>query len=132
MAKILVVDDDPDILKLVVRRLQHADHRAQGASNAAEACAFVDAKGPPDLVVLDVDMPEVDGLQLLGILREQTGLAELPAIFLSSRVRPEDIDAGRALDAIYLTKPYVATALLSKIDAIIKAKEKRTPTDQEW
>lgn len=133
MAKILVVDDAPDLVDLVVRRLQNAGHRAQGANNAAAACAFVGDNGAPDLVVLDVTMPDVDGLELLGLLREQTGQADLPAIFLSGRVQPEDIAAGQALGATYLTKPYVGTALLGKVDAILAAQEaKRRPVDQKW
>ena len=133
MAKILVVDDSPDILNLVVRRLQRAGHKAQGAGNAAEACAFVGNNGTPDLVVLDVTMPDVDGFELLGLLREQTGVDDLPAIFLSARVEPEDIATGLALDAVYLTKPYVGSALLSKVDAILEAQEsKRSPVDQAW
>ena len=132
MAKILVVDDAPDILNLVVRRLQRAGHKAKGASDATEARSFIGDNGAPDLVVLDVTMPDVDGFELLGLLREQTGVDDLPAIFLSARVEPEDIATGLALDAVYLTKPYIATALLSKIDAILKAKENRKPVDQEW
>ena len=133
MAKILVVDDAPDIVTLVVRRLQRAGHRAQGANNAAEACAFVSDKGAPDLVVLDVTMPDVDGLELLGLLRQQTGIDDLPAIFLSGRVEPEDIAAGHALDAVYLTKPYVGSALLRKVDTILEAQEaKRRSVDQAW
>lgn len=133
MAKILVVDEAPDILNLVVRRLQRAGHKAKGASNAAEACAFVGDNGAPDLVVLDVTMPDVDGFELLKLLREQTAVDDLPAIFLSARVEPEDIAAGLALDAVYLTKPYVGSALLSKVDSILEAQEsKRHPVDQAW
>lgn len=133
MAKILVVDDAPDIVNLVVRRLQRSGHRAQGANNAAEACAFVADKGAPDLVVLDVTMPDVDGFELLGLLREQTKIADLPAIFLSGRVESEDIAAGQALGAVYLTKPYVGSALLRKVDEILEAQEaKRQALDQAW
>jgi DNA-binding response OmpR family regulator len=132
VARILVVDDDPDVVRLVVRRLQHADHKAHGVHNAADATAFVAEKGTPDIVVLDVDMPEIDGLELLTRLREQTGSAELPAIFLSGRMRPDDIAAGRHLGAVYLTKPFVANALLGAIDGIIEAEQRRTVAPDEW
>lgn len=132
VARILVVDDDPDVVKLVVRRLQHADHKAHGVHNAADASAFVAERGTPDIVVLDVDMPEIDGLELLAQLREQTGSPELPAIFLSGRMRPDDIAAGRDLGAIYLTKPFVANALLGAIDGIIEAEQRRTVAPDEW
>jgi len=131
-AQILVVDDDPDAVQLVVRRLQHASHKAHGVLNAADACAFVAEKGTPDIVVLDVDMPDMDGLALLTLLREQTGAPELPAIFLSGRMRPDDITAGQRLGAIYLTKPFVGTALIKAIDGIIEAAQRRTVAPNEW
>ena len=132
MARILVVDDDADIVKLVVRRLQHANHRVHGAHNAAEALAIVEEKGAPEILILDVEMPEVGGLELLGQLRALSGEVALPAIFLSGRMRPEDIEAGRKLGAVYLTKPFVANALLSAIDAIIEAKQRREAPAEEW
>lgn len=119
VAKILVVEDDPDVRALVVRRLQSAGHRVHGALDATDATAAISERGAPDVVVLDVTMPGIGGLQLLGRVREQTGQAELPAVFLSGRVAPEDIAAGRALGAVYLTKPFVGSALLGAIDAIL-------------
>ena len=118
MARILVVEDDPDIRRLVLRRLQQGGHRAQGAADASEALSVIGAKGSPDLVILDVNMPEVNGFELLGRLREELG-PSLPAVFLSGRMRPEDIETGRALGAKYLTKPFETTALLNAIDVLL-------------
>lgn len=133
MARILVVDDDPDIVKMVVRRLQQANHKAHGVGSRAEAIAFVSEKGTPDVVVLDVDMPDGSGLELLTMLRDQTGSADLPAIFLSGRMRPDDIAAGRELDAVYLTKPFVANALLTAVDKVLDVHAKRhAQADDEW
>jgi CheY-like chemotaxis protein len=115
MSKLLVVDDDPDILALVQLRLQRAGHRVIGASSGAEALAIVAERGAPDLAVLDVSMPGMSGLELLSTLREQQG-QELPAVFLSARVQPEDIERGRALGATYLTKPFIASALLNAVE----------------
>ena len=124
------MDDDPDIRRLVVRRLQQANHRARGASDASEACAFIAENEKPDILVLDVDLPDGSGLALLSRLREQTATPDLPAIFLSQRVRPEDVAAGRALGATYLTKPFIANALLGAVDAIIA--EQRRIADDAW
>jgi len=121
MVRILVVDDDPDILKMVVRRLQHANHKAHGVVTRNEATAFITDRGAPDVVVLDVDMPDGSGLELLSVLRHQTGAPDLPAIFLSSKMRPEDIAAGRDLDAVYLTKPFIGNALLGAVEKVIAA-----------
>lgn len=119
MAKVLVVDDDADIRALVVRRLREAGHRVIDAAGAVEATALVRDNGSPDLVVLDVNMPDIDGLQLLGRVRAQTGRTDLPAVFLSGRVLPEDIAAGGTLGAIYLTKPFVANALLAAVERLV-------------
>jgi DNA-binding response OmpR family regulator len=127
MAKILVVDDDPDLLALVVRRLGHAGHRVQSALAGREALALIEERGAPDIVVLDVNMPDLDGLGLLVAVREQTGRADLPAIFLSGRVEAGDVAAGRALGAVYLTKPFVSSALLAAIESQLAKIEVAVP-----
>jgi len=115
LARILVVEDDPDISNLVQLRLRGAGHRTLAASSAIEAIDAVAGNGRPDVVVLDVGLPDMDGLQLLRELRSRAGLAGLPAIFLSCRIEPGDVEAGRALGATYLTKPFVASALLNAV-----------------
>lgn len=128
MAKILVVEDNPDLLALVVRRLGRAGHRVKEARLPTEALSLVHTEGTPDLVVLDVDMPVLNGLELLVALRERTGTPNLPAVFLSGRVEPEDVAAGRALGGVYLTKPYVASALHNVIDSLLAAQ----PVPSDW
>lgn len=129
MAKVLVVDDDPGVRLLVGQRLQKAGYRVRDASSAAEALEWIEAKGTPDVVVLDVSMPEVDGFELLSTIRDQVDEPELPAVFLSGRVQSEDITAGRSLGAVYLTKPFVASALLNALERLLAARD--TPAD-DW
>jgi CheY-like chemotaxis protein len=76
----------------------------------------VGERGAPDVVVLDVTMPGMDGFETLEHLRGLDGMAELPAIFLSARVLPEDIERGRSAGATYLTKPFSAVALLNAVE----------------
>lgn len=128
-AKVLVVDDDPGVRLLVVRRLQQAGYRVRDASDAGEALEWIETHGSPDAVVLDVNMPEVDGFELLSKIRDQVDQPELPAIFLSARVESQDITEGRSLGAVYLTKPFVATALL---DALARLLAARDPPVNEW
>jgi CheY-like chemotaxis protein len=116
MSRLLVVDDDPVVLNLVQIRLKTGGHRVISASDPDEALRVVDQHGLPDLAVLDVSMPGMDGLELLEQLRQRPGAEHMPAIFLSARVQPKDIEAGRALGATYLTKPFVASALLAAVD----------------
>ena len=126
MARVLVVDDDPDTVRIVTFRLQSKGHRVIGTTSAQEALEAVAARGRPDVVVLDISMPDMTGIDLLTQLRAQDGLEHLPAIFLSARVLPEEIAAGRALGASYLTKPFIASALLKAIDEAI------VPTLESW
>ncbi len=116
MARVLIVDDDPDILELVEFRLKKGGHRVIAVNGGPQALAVVEERGAPDVVVLDVSMPEMDGFETLGRLRDLDGMNDLPAIFLSARVLPEDIERGRAAGATYLTKPFSAKALLAAIE----------------
>jgi len=125
MSRVLVVDDDPNLRELVSIRLQKAGHKVVVADSAAEALAVVHQRGAPDVAVLDVTMPGMTGLELLPAMRAIDGCSELPAIFLSGRVEHHDVEAGRALNATYLTKPFSAIALC-------KAVERLTPVEAGW
>ena len=129
MARILVVEDDGDLLALIVRRLRHAGHRVLDATCGADATALLREKGAPEVVVLDITLPDVDGFELLGMLRAQAEQEALPAVFLSGRVLLEDINAGRALGAFYLTKPFNATALLRAVESVLDSAAVATPED---
>ncbi|ABS03158.1 CheY-like chemotaxis protein [Kineococcus radiotolerans] len=121
MARVLVVEDDPDIRQLVELRLRGLGHRVVSAASGPEALTVVAERGAPEVLVLDVAMPGMTGLEVLRTLREQPEHAHLPAVFLSARVRPEDIAAGEALGAIYLTKPFVVSALGAAIERALAA-----------
>ena len=116
MAKVLVVDDDEDILGLVQLRLKRAGHQVMSAGSATAALELIDELGAPDVAVLDVGLPGLDGLELLDAIRAREGMAVMPAVFLSARVMPEDVQKGRDKGATYLTKPFVASALLGAVD----------------
>lgn len=128
-AKLLVVDDDPGVRLLVVRRRQQAGYRVRDAADGAEALEWIRTHGSPDLLVLDVDMPEVDGFELLSTIRAQVGQPELPAVFLSGQIESQDIEAGRSMGAVYLTKPFVATALLNSVERLLADRD--APAD-DW
>jgi CheY-like chemotaxis protein len=125
MSRVLVVDDDPNLRELVTIRLQKEGHRVVAADSAAEALAVVAQRGAPDVAVLDVTMPDMTGLELLPAMRALDGCEQLPAIFLSGRVDHDDVEAGRALNATYLTKPFSAVALC-------KAVERLAPVEAGW
>ncbi len=114
MANVLLVEDDADIRALVSMRLRNAGHRVISAGDGVEALAVVAERGTPDVAVLDVGLPGTDGFAVLEQLRTETG-TQVPAVFLTARVQDADIERGRAMGAYYLTKPFVATALISTV-----------------
>lgn len=126
MTRVLVVEDNPAIRELVSAYVKQAGHSVAAAADGAEAIATVADRGAPDIAVLDVAMPGMSGLDLLARLREMPGMKRLPAIFLSARVKPEDIAKGTALGAAYLTKPFVGTALVNLIDKVMR------PSGDDW
>lgn len=119
MAKILVVEDDRDILRLVRFRLEQEGHEVEACMYPTEALEAADAL-MPDLAILDVGLPQMTGLDLLQKLRTHPARKNFPAIFLSARVQEEDVVAGERLGAIYLTKPFVASSLMSAVQRILE------------
>jgi DNA-binding response OmpR family regulator len=119
VATIVIADDDADIRELVVFKLRHAGHEVvpvgDGAS-AIEACS----ERKPDLVILDVMMPGMSGLEAARAIRETDGLAGLPIIMLTARAQDSDIEQG--LDAgadDYVVKPFSPRDLAARVDAAL-------------
>jgi CheY-like chemotaxis protein len=119
MARVLVVDDDADVLHLVWTQMRARGHLVLGASSGPEALEAVQLWGAPQVAVLDVAMPAMDGLELLQQLRAATGMQELPAIFLSARVDRETVEAAHRLGAAYLAKPFMEEILYAAIEAAL-------------
>ncbi len=120
MARVLVVDDDVPILNLVAGLMRKRGHAVIAVESAPEALEMLDARSAPDVLVTDVAMPQMTGLELVNAVRERTSLADLPVIFLSARADPVDIQSGQALGATYITKPFVANALFTAIDRALE------------
>lgn len=121
------MDDDENVLRLVSYRLAAAGHRVLTAADAAAALRIIAERGLPDVAVLDVSMPDMTGLELAERMRGLPGGADTPVIFLSARVQPEDIAAGQQLGGWYLTKPFVATALISAVERATAPREVAAP-----
>jgi two-component system OmpR family response regulator len=117
-ARLLVVDDEATILELLSGSLRLAGFEVMTASSGAEAVRAA-ASGRPDLVLLDVMMPDGDGFEALRRIR--SGGAEVPVIFLTARDEVPDRVAGFAVGADdYVTKPFSLDELLGRIRAVLK------------
>ncbi len=117
MKKILVVDDDRTMRTVLTRYLENQGYQVEQVSSAAEALVAF-AKNPPDLVVSDVMMPEMDGLEFCRRLRATPSGQLMPFIFLSGKGELEDRIYGHSIGADdYLTKPVDPRELVAKIEA---------------
>ncbi len=113
--KILVVDDDPTTVKIISYLLEKEGFQVIAASSGAEGLkkAFQEK---PDLIILDVMMPELNGFQFLNIFRRAEGQAHIPVIFLSSLAEEADVITGLESGAVdYVIKPFSPQVLLAKI-----------------
>ncbi|HEY9742886.1 MAG TPA: response regulator transcription factor [Coleofasciculaceae cyanobacterium] len=117
MKKILVVDDDRTLRTVLTRYLENRGYQVEQVSSGTEALLAV-AKNPPDLVVSDVMMPEMDGLEFCRRLRTTPSGQLMPFIFLSGKGELEDRIHGHSIGADdYLTKPVDPRELVAKIEA---------------
>ena len=118
MKKILVVDDEDDILHVLEMVLREKGYQVTTASGGHEALtrAQIDK---PDLVLLDIMMPQMDGWEVLKLLRVDDDTRRIPVAMLSARTEAKDRVQGLQEGAIdYICKPFSLTELLGKIEAI--------------
>jgi CheY-like chemotaxis protein len=116
---VLCADDDEDILSLVALRLQRAGYRVETATDGARALERA-RELEPDLIVLDVMMPRMTGVEVLTAIRAEDALAATKVILLSARVQEADIDRGMGagVDA-YLAKPFRAPELVEAVERLL-------------
>ena len=116
---ILIADDDPDILALVSFRLERAGYEVVQARNGEEAVQVALARRP-DLAVIDVMMPRIDGYETTRQLRQQEETSRMPIILLTARVQEEDIARGFDAGADdYVRKPFSPQELGSRVQAAL-------------
>jgi DNA-binding response OmpR family regulator len=116
---ILVADDEPDIRALVAYRLTRGGFRVIEAGDGEEAFRLA-AGSAPDMAVLDVSMPRLNGFELTERLRRTPALQRLPVLLISARVQDADIARGVAVGADgYLTKPFNPDELLARARALL-------------
>ncbi|MFG1929025.1 response regulator transcription factor [Cryptosporangium sp. NPDC048952] len=111
--RVLVVDDDRDVRDLVVRCVRSGGCKVLAAGSGQDALSAVSAHGMPDVAVLDVAMAEMDGIELLGLLRQRR--PDLPAVFLSVLWSEPDLARMRAAGGVPMRKPFNAQHLQAMV-----------------
>jgi two-component system alkaline phosphatase synthesis response regulator PhoP len=130
--KILAVDDERHIVRLVQVNLERAGYEVVTAFDGKDALEKVEAENP-DLVVLDVMMPYMDGFEVLQQLRKNPSTRELPVIMLTAKAQDADVFRGwqSGVDC-YLTKPFNPMELISFVKRIFKSLEEGDGDDNRY
>lgn len=128
--KILIVDDEPDILEFLQYNLRKEGYEVVTANDGLQAIAVAERE-KPQLIILDIMMPELDGVETCRILRSKKEFADTPIAFLTAR--DEDYSQITALDVggdDYITKPIKPRVLVSRISALLRRAGRQADDDQ--
>jgi DNA-binding response OmpR family regulator len=121
--KILVIEDDPATLRLVDYSLRHQGYEVLKASNGLEGIRKVQSEAP-DLVILDVMLPGMDGFEVCHRLRAEPATAQLPILMFSAKAQEIDKDTGVKVGADdYLTKPADPAEIVSRVTRLLAQKK---------
>ena len=124
--KILVVDDEPNIVQTLKDRLEMNEYTVVTACNGNEGLRIAEQE-LPDLILLDVIMPIMDGHEMLEALRGQDWGEDISVIMLTARSQTHDIERARACKIDdYIIKPFDLSELLEKIESIVEARKTAT------
>jgi two-component system phosphate regulon response regulator PhoB len=129
--KILVVDDEPDALELIAFNLKNAGLEVLTAENGDQALRLARAQ-LPDLILLDLMLPEVDGLEVCKILRRDAATSAIPIIMVTAKAAEMDRVLGLELGADdYVTKPFSPRELVLRVKNLLRRRQAaETPTDR--
>lgn len=118
--RILVIDDEPDLLSLAKARLELAGYEVLTASDGEEGLEKARTSAP-DLILLDLMLPKMDGFEVCEALKIDEKYKHIPIIILTVKFQPVDIRFAKALGAdAYITKPFEGKELVEKIRELIK------------
>ena len=122
-AKILLIDDHRTVLRLLEAILKLKGYELLYAENGQQGMVMA-RQEHPDLILLDVMMPEIDGFKVCQYLKGQAETAHIPVVFLTARGAADDLAAGRRAGAQgFLTKPFLAREVLDLIERVLARSE---------
>ncbi|MGP9766308.1 response regulator transcription factor [Halomonas sp. AOP13-D3-9] len=123
MAKVLVVDDEPNIVLSLEFLMEQAGFEVVTAEDGEQALASVN-ESQPDLLLLDISLPGISGFDVLERLRSEAATAQLPIIMLTAHGRDVEREKGMALGADdYITKPFSTQSLVEKVKALLSEEQ---------
>jgi len=123
---IMVVDDNPDLVTIVKTILEVKGFGVQTAHNGKEVFNLLEEKEPA-LILLDIMMPQIDGLEVLKQLKGNPSTASIPVILLTAKAMYEDVLGGYKMGAdYYITKPFTKTQLLDGINLIFSGGQRHS------
>ena len=131
---VLVVDDTPQNLAVLGELLQ-PHYRVRAANSGERALRAASSPPRPDIILLDVMMPDLDGYEVLRRLRADAATADIPVIFLTAMTGTENEERGLALGAVdYITKPFVPAIVLARVRTHLELKQARDrlALENEW
>ena len=130
--KILVVDDERHIVRLVQVNLERVGHRVVPAFDGKEALKKVETE-KPDLIVLDVMMPHMDGFEVLKRLKADEQTRDIPVVMLTAKAQDADVFRGWASGVdCYLTKPFNPIELLTFVKRIFESYDEEAHRDKSY
>jgi two-component system, cell cycle response regulator DivK len=126
MASILLVEDAPDIRYMVEMLLQSVGHTVVSVSDGAHAVQRAQRE-PPDVIVMDLALPQLDGWEATRQLKERAGTRHIPVLAFTAHVLPDEIERALAVGcAAVITKPFDITTFLDTIDRLFHATHERS------
>ncbi len=126
---VLIVEDEEDIVRLISFHLEKEGYHVESAGSGREALEIVSEK-TPDLVILDIMLPEMDGLEVCRRLRGNSQTASIPILILSARKEEFDKVLGLELGADdYMVKPFSVRELVARVRAMLRRLEKNADTE---
>lgn len=118
--KIMIVDDEAQLVDLIKLRLEKEGYQVGAAYDGEEALHMIRQENP-DLIILDLMLPKMDGYMICSLFKRDKRFAHVPIILFTARSQEEDIQLGEKVGAdAYITKPYEPQALLDKIKELLE------------
>jgi len=119
---IAIIDDEPDIVEIITLQLRKAGFRTSGFSDGQSFLSSL-ARSVPDLVLLDLMLPDIDGLEVCRLLRQRADWAAVPVIMVTAKGEESDKILGLELGADdYVTKPFSAKELVARVKSVLRRK----------